>query len=168
MEEHLKNNPDLLRLIESGDKAGIEKYLSGQPNLVAGMLKSISRMDEPPSERLHGDAIDKFYDENDYVGAIDLLNEALTFKNANKGALYSFRSDCHIKLLNYIDALNDINKAIQTLDSKNSDDYFYLYDYLEKRAKVKVLLHDPGAEQDIVLASKYKKLDREINPGTYE
>ena len=169
MEQIFQNHPELLKIIESGNKSELIKFLTNNPNLASSILSDIASLDEP-AKKFKLAAIDKMFDEQDYVGAIIIINKGLELKDKiNERFLYSLRSECNIKLLNYTDALIDINSAIQSLKQNDVDDYYQFSKFLKDRSEIKKLLNDPlGANQDILLSKEYEKKDIENNPESDE
>jgi len=169
MDHIIQNNPELLKIIQSGNKSELIKYLTNNPNLASSLLSDIASLNEP-AKKIKLAAIDKMFDEQDYVGAITIINKGLQLKDKiNERFLYSLRSECNIELLNYTDALIDINSAIQSLKQNDGDDYYQFSKFLKDRSEIKKLLNDPiGANQDITLSKEYEKKDIESNPDCDE
>lgn len=168
MDQIFQNNPELLKIIQSGNTSELKKILTNYPNLASSIINDIASFDEP-AKKLKLAAIDKMFDEQDYVGAITIINKGLELKDKiNERFLYSLRSECNIQLLNYT-ALNDINSAIQSLKQNDSDDYYQFSEFLKNRSEIKKLLNDElGANQDISFSKEYEKKDLESNPESDE
>jgi hypothetical protein len=165
MEQIFQNNPELFNIIQSSSKSELIKYLTNNPNLASSILSDIASLDEP-AKKIKQEAIDKMFDEQDYVGAITIINKGLELKDKiNERFLYSLRSECNIELLNYTNALTDINSAIQSLKQNDADDYYQFSKFLKDRSEIKKLLNDPfGANQDVLLSKEFEKKDEESNP----
>lgn len=156
MEHHINNNPELAKIIQSGDKEALIKYLQQNKDLAASMLADLANFSKP-AEKYIRNAIDKIHDDEDFLGAIQIINEGLTLNDKkNEHFLFKLRAECQLELMNYNDALNDINKGIQSLKQNRPDDYYEFSTFLNYRAEIKQLLRDiEGAKQDRLLAEEY-------------
>jgi hypothetical protein len=150
MNKHIQNNPELERIIKSGNKEELINYLSSNPKLAELMLNDIANLNKTPSEKYRLDAIDKIYDDKDFIGAIELINTGLELNDKEyEHDWYKLRSQCQIELMNHTDALVDINKAIQSIIQHSPAEYGRICEYIDSRSEIKLLLRDiEGAKKD--------------------
>lgn len=155
-EDLITENPELDRIVKSGDKSELHDFLGDNPDLMDSMLEDLAFADEP-AEKYRRKAIDKMFDDKDYTGAIQLINKGLEFDEPEtEPFLYELRAECAEKLLNYNDALSDMDKAIESILKNLPDRYYSISDILKKRSKIKQELGDTaGANQDAKKASEY-------------
>lgn len=155
-EDLMIENPEFNHVVNSGDISKIEDFLGDNPDLIISHMESLMYADAP-AEKYRKKAIEKFYDYKDYTGAIQLINKGLEFDEPEtEPYLFSLRSKCAKKLLNYNDSLNDMDKAIESILKNFPEDYFSIGDLLKERGKIKQELGDTaGANQDAKKADEY-------------
>lgn len=163
-ESLLAENPELDRIVRSGDELALHSFLSDNPDLMDSILENLESTYESAvestyesAEEYRDKAGDKFFDHKDYTGAIQLINKGLEFEDPQiEPYLYSLRAECQEKLLNYNDALKDMDKAIESILRNQPAEYYMINDFLKERAEIKKLLGDKvGASQDKKLAKEF-------------
>jgi hypothetical protein len=158
-EDFFVENPELNEIAKSGNEADIQDYLKNNPKLYKQYMEDFAYIDIP-SERYRVKAIEKIFMEQDYIGAIELINEGLEIDDTeNNPSFYELRADCKVKLLKYKKALKDLNKAYKLIKKLFPHNYLSLGDILNKRAKVKKELgNHSGSSKDKKKADEYNSL----------
>jgi hypothetical protein len=155
--ENLLNvNPELARIINEENELELKNFLEENSSLLDSFIENLAYADEP-AKRYRDKAIEKMYEQEDYADAIHLINKGLDSCDYQIApTLYSMRAECNKKLLNFNDALNDINKAVRLISTNIPDNYYSISQFYRERAEIKVLLGDyNGARQDEEMGSTF-------------
>lgn len=156
VEDLVTEIPELARILESGNISELHDFLDDNPDLLDSMVDDFAYADKP-AEKYRRKAIDKMFDDKDYIGTIRLINKGLEFDEPEtKPFLYELRADCSRKVLNYDDALSDMDKAIELILKNLPDRYYSISNFFLKRGNIKQELgNTAGANQDAKKASEY-------------
>jgi len=154
----IADNPEIEGLLlKSGDMSELLDYVAkNKEDLMYSAVENIAFANEP-AEKYRQRALKKMHPERDFIGAIEIINKGLTFDEAEtEPFLYNLRADCQKELLNYQDALQDMNKAIESILRTLPERYCTIHGFFEERALIRELLGDfKGAFQDNKIADEY-------------
>jgi len=133
----LYENPTLNKISKTGDINMITNYLDENNDVSMSFLRDMVYSDRP-AENYRQKAIDKMYRGKDgFLVAIRLINKGLSLNELKtEPFLLSLRADCQFELGNFEEALNDMNKAIKSLN-ENRPETNFLSDFHLDRAKIK-------------------------------
>ena len=156
MRDIVSKNPEILAAIASGDESLIQSALKNNPDALLSIAKSFDYEDKPAQKYLHR-AIEQQGRKKDAFGAIKLINLGLSFHEPETAPfLYSLRAKCQLDLLNYEEALEDINQSIALLLRDFPENSYNASNFLNERAEIKSKLgNEKGAYYDRKLAEQY-------------
>lgn len=155
-EDWIIENSELKQIINQGEKSQLDNFLCENNELMDSMLEDLVFADKP-ADKYQNKAIHKIVNDEDYTGALRLINKGLELNDPNANPfLYELRAECNKNLLNNNDALNDMNKAIELMLKNLPERYYPISDFLKKRSKIKQELGDlTGAKQDEKISAEY-------------
>ncbi|MDM8162239.1 hypothetical protein QUH73_20665 [Labilibaculum sp. K2S] len=142
--------------VRTEGNTNLQDILRNNPDLMDSLMNNIASI-ENPAEEYRIKAIDKIYDDKDYIGAIQIINKGLEYKDREtKPFLYHLRAECQLNLQKNKEALIDMNEAIRLITKNLPDRYFTISEFLKERSEIKEKIGDiSGAAQDEKIANEY-------------
>ncbi|QBN19752.1 hypothetical protein [Flavobacterium nackdongense] len=141
--------PEYGKIIILGNKELEEKYLDDNPFVLDLIMDELAYSDEP-AERCRLKAIKVRWNDDDFKEAFRIIDLGLEFNDPyTEPFLYSLKVDCFEKLSNYTLALENMNKAIESIQKNLPDNFYQICCFYKTRSEIKDKLNDIiGAMQD--------------------
>lgn len=141
--------PECGIILAMGNQELKGNYLDENPDMIDIIMNEFAHSDEP-AERCRLKAIEVRWNDDDFKEAFRIIDLGLEFNDPyTEPFLYSLKVDCFEKLSNYTLALENMNKAIESIQKNLPDNFYQISCFYKTRSEIKDKLSDViGAMQD--------------------